>query len=396
MRCKIAAILISALMFLSVALIAMDSDGSRATATDYTLNGYVYNGQTSPVTAIKNATVEIFADDVSIGTEVTDAEGMFTFTGIDTKSATKFTLIVYQPSTTDKYGIINAPSEAMSPTTDRTIWNLNFTQMLAVDPNTYTIGSSALTGIIVGPPSNLEGYAYDSSTWTGVAGATAYLYGNGSISLGTADTDSNGCFKFEGIVIAGWSEITLTIKKGDVPYAIKCAEYGMTKKTVPSDDTVWAIDFSKLPKTGDTYYIGDENGNGLVTAAASGKITFKVVDKNDKGLYHAYVSLNSGTTVLATGYTDGDGEFTTKTIPYGDNYDLVVTCNGFEKYESKINFNTETTEDLAVKMAPKDMITFYGMTTYHIMMFAAVITGMFLVMISYTLVARKWGGMSEN
>lgn len=402
MRCKLAAFLVSTLMLLSVVLVLAGSEESSAAPTNYDLNGYVYDGETSPVSPLAGVTVEIWADDATLGTKVTDGDGKFTYTGIDAEGVTKFTITVYQaPSVA--YGIATGPT-GMAPTADRTVWTLDFSEISHEDPvnpgdpTVFTLGDTSGKGIIVGPLSNLTGFVYDSSTWTGLAGATAYLYGNGSTQIGSADTDAKGCFKFQNIVIAGWSEITIIVKKGDVPYSIKCAEYGMTEKTTPGDGTVWAIDFTKLPKDAltSTYYIGDTNENGLVTAAASGTLTFKVLDKNDRGLSHAYVTLSNGNTVLSTGYTDADGEFTTKTISYGDGYDLVVTCNGFEKYEGKIDYNSETVDDIAVKMTPKEMITFYGMTTYHIMMFAAVITGMILVMISYTLVARKWGGMSEN
>ena len=143
---------------------------------------------------------------------------------------------------------------------------------------------------------------------------------------------------------------------------------------------------------GTTCELGDSLIHSICLISGHGPLEF-TVKGTDRFLLNAMISLEDvDESQEYSGETAANGKYTFTNLPYGE-YNLKVTCNGYKTFYGNLTFNGQTTH--SVTMVEKEIPTFYGMTTYHALMFLGVAVGLILVMISHILVKRNWKGMKD-
>ena len=132
---------------------------------------------------------------------------------------------------------------------------------------------------------------------------------------------------------------------------------------------------------------------GILLGVGHGNLEF-TVKGTERFLWNAMISLDSTTSADEySGQTGGDGKYTFNDLPYGI-YKLKVTCNGYQAYyEEDFTYTGQAVK--TVTLTEKVIPTFYGMTTYHALMFVGVAVGLILVLISYIMVRRNSKGIED-
>ena len=133
--------------------------------------------------------------------------------------------------------------------------------------------------------------------------------------------------------------------------------------------------------------------HGIVISDTRVPAAFTVTKGSEGTIFDAQITLTNGTTTY-TGRTAYDGTCTIKNVLIG-NYDLRVTCDGYEQYNGNVNISKNTGQ-LSVVMTQKEMPTYLGMTLYHILMIFGIAISLVLVIIAYVLCTRTWKGVDST
>ena len=203
-----------------------------------------------------------------------------------------------------------------------------------------------------------------------------------------ATTDANGFFTLDlSTTPALQSESVFHIYFSDVDYIAQNLLPNITRI-----DGTQHLQLDLSGVTGTAYQLGNDLDHGLLLVPGHGDLEF-TVKGSDRFLKNAMITLKDEDSAQEfSGETASNGKYTFPDLPYGV-YNLKVTCNGYKTYTESVLYNGQATHN--VTMVEKEIPTFYGMTTYHALMFLGVAVGLILVMISHILVKRNWKGMKD-
>jgi len=163
--------------------------------------------------------------------------------------------------------------------------------------------------------------------------------------------------------------------------------FGMQPWMKNGADGLIYLDMSSVPHTGKTYTVCSDIVHSIVMSNTLMNVTIIVSGSKDT-LRNAEVALLQNNEKKFSGKSDDEGNCKFTDVVIGS-YELEITCNGYKDYDESIVVSKETTQ-FNVEMNEKKVETYYGLTTYHILMIVGVVIGLMLVAVSYALCFRSW------
>ncbi|MCQ2085533.1 MAG: carboxypeptidase-like regulatory domain-containing protein [archaeon] len=218
---------------------------------------------------------------------------------------------------------------------------------------------------------------------------SVYKAGTPPILLGEDTTDDAGKFS---ITIDEDSATALVIKFEKDGCGVFLVPAGLARS---GGGDYFGIDISKFDISTGVCTLSDDLEHCVLVSDANVQISITVTGSENRLLKGASVTLYQDGVKKYSGETDEYGVcITTSKLPVG-NYMVELKCDGYTDMSEEITVNKMSAPHI-LTMQEKEIPTYMGITTYHILMLSGVALGIILAIIAYMLCRRNWSRVEND
>lgn len=222
------------------------------------------------------------------------------------------------------------------------------------------------------------------------------IYRSGEITPlvnGTATTDSEGKFV-----------ITVSLEDSELSsLMIKCeAEgYGIFGRPAcigleANANQQFSLDLTKCTSiVGNEYHLSEYLPYGICLANNLVPVEITVTGSENRLLIGASVTIYQDGVKMYSGETNQNGIYVVNSKMVIGTYDVELNCDGYIGNKTSVTIS-KTNYTPVLTMEAKEIPTYAGITTYHILMIAGVTVGIILAIVAYMLCRRNWAGVDDE